>query len=88
LISDKSIGVYKDVLCEEEIAYIETVCRLEMQWLDYTISDDRDHEMVIKTYSDKDVTGAAHLSADYSELPENIAIELERLKRLKHFYEI
>lgn len=79
-ISTESKGIYKNVLRDEEIAYTEVVCGNEMEWLDYSVSGNRNKRNIIKNFKDRDVADHMHLQAGFSSQAGNVAAELERVK--------
>lgn len=87
VISDKSVGIYRGVLSKTEIDYIETVCRYEMDWMEYAASEVSDKTRVIEIFRDHGVSNHPFLASDFSETAENVGLELSRLEQFEQFYQ-
>jgi hypothetical protein len=76
-ISSNSVGGYKNVLSDDEINYIESICKNEMNLMGYSF-DTQPNKEIIKTFKDYGVEESEHLDKDFSSLKENIEREIQR----------
>lgn len=79
-ISRQSVGGYKDVLSDDEINYIEATCKYEMELMGYSLSSAASEE-IIKSFKDIGVEESEHLDRNFSSLPENVEVELNRYEK-------
>lgn len=75
-ISTKSIGSYKTTLSNEEINYVESICKSEMEFMGYGFETTPNKEIITK-FKDYGVMHSPHLNKDFSSLEENINKEIE-----------
>ena len=79
-ISQKSVGAFKNILSDDEIAYTEVVCKKEMSLLGYKFEMQKLNEIeIIKNFKDYNVENHQHLPANFSSLKENILSEIHRI---------
>lgn len=76
-ISSKSVGGYRNVLSDDEINYIESICKSEMELMGYSF-DTQPNKKIIKTFKDFGVEASEHLDKEFSSLSENIEQEIKR----------
>jgi hypothetical protein len=76
-ISSKSVGGYRNVLSDDEINYIESICKSEMELMGYNF-DTQPNKGIIKTFKDFGVEASEHLDKEFSSLKENIEQEIKR----------
>ena len=79
-ISTKSIGGYKNVLSDDEINYIESVCRNEMSFMGYSF-DTQPNKEIIQNFKDYGIEESKHLDKNFSSLKINIEEELRRFDK-------
>jgi hypothetical protein len=82
-VSDSSVGNYKRMLDEKTLAYIENVCRPEMNWAGYYPVNDKLHVEFIRSYKEPFKVSHKNFKADYSSDPINIMDEILRIKLLR-----
>lgn len=85
-ISKKSIGVYKNILSEEEITYTEIVCKHEMNWLGYNNNSHLDATTIIENFTDYNIQEHDNLPADFTSQNINKHLEINRHEKYKNFY--
>lgn len=76
-ISSKSIGSYKNILSNEEINYIESICKRELLFMDYKF-DTQPNDYIITNFRDYNVEDSVHIDKNFSSLKENVEVELKR----------
>jgi len=76
-ISSQSVGGYKKILSSDEINYIESICKYEMDLMGYTL-DTIPNKKIIKNFRDYFIESSEHLDKNYSSLDENVEKELAR----------
>ena len=82
-ISNRSTGIYKNLLSQTEISYTEAICAREMKHLNYQAEISSNACEIIKNYKDIDVQDSEDLKAGFSSRKDNIAQELLRFKSVK-----
>jgi len=83
IISNRSVGIYKNTLSDKEIKYTESICSHEMEQLGYQINSTANKHEIIQDYKDTDIEDVIDIQANYSSIESNIQIELQRLKTIK-----
>ena len=79
-ISQKSVGAFKNILSEDEIAYTEVICKKEMSLLGYNFEMQKLNEIeIIQNFKDYNVENHQHLPANFSSQRENILSEIHRI---------
>ena len=76
-ISTQSVGGYKNVLSDDEINYIESICKSEMELMGY-ILDTIPNKEIIKEFRDYGIEESEHLDKNFSSLNENMEQEIKR----------
>jgi hypothetical protein len=82
-VSDSSVGNYKRMLDQNTIAYIENVCRPEMNWAGYELENDHLRIDNIRSYREPFKVSHKNFEAGYSSEPVNILDEILRIKLLR-----
>ena len=83
-ISTQSIGAYKRKLSKREIAYVESICKTEMEQLGYEFEiDSLDPIREIKSFKDYDLKDDTNISANYSSDEDNVNYELRRINLIQ-----
>jgi hypothetical protein len=82
-VSDSSVGNYKKMLDENTLAYIENVCRPEMNWAGYELVNDHLRIENIRLYREAFKVNHKNFDAGYSSDPKNILEEILRIKLLR-----
>lgn len=76
-ISSGSVGGYKNVLSKEEVNYIESICKKEMELMGYAF-DTQPNKDIIQTFKDYGVEESKHLDKEFSSLKDNVEQEIKR----------
>ena len=74
-----AIGNYKKVLPSTVIEYIETVCKKEMELMEYDTSTSSSNEVIIHTYVEPFKVDRKEFESNYSSSSENVEYEVRRL---------
>jgi hypothetical protein len=85
-ISKESVGIYKNILNNDEVSYVEAICSHEMDWLQYTRESNNDAADIIRRFEDVGVSEHSGLPADFSSRSDNKMGELSRIESFKNFY--
>ncbi|HXA02826.1 MAG TPA: sulfotransferase domain-containing protein [Cytophagaceae bacterium] len=82
-VSDSSVGNYKKMLDENTIAYIENVCRPEMNWAGYEFVNNHLRIENIRLYQEPFKIKHRNFGQGYSSDPINMLDEILRIKLLR-----
>jgi hypothetical protein len=82
-VSGSSVGNYKKMLDQNTIAYIENVCRPEMNWTGYELENDHLRIENIRLYWEPFKVSHHSFESGYSSDPINIMDEILRIKLLR-----
>ncbi|MCG9700532.1 sulfotransferase domain-containing protein [Vibrio natriegens] len=74
-----AIGNYKKVLPSTVIEYIETICKKEMELMEYDTSISSSNEDIIHTYVEPFKVDRKEFESNYSSSSENVEYEARRL---------
>jgi hypothetical protein len=83
-ISNRSVGIYKNILSKEEIRYTEAITAHEMEFLGYDSDLDSNKIETIKNFRDRDVSDCEDIRSDYSSQEGNVSQELARIMNIEN----
>ncbi|WP_028981471.1 sulfotransferase family protein [Sporocytophaga myxococcoides] len=83
LISSSSIGKYKEILDDNAIAYVNTLCAPELKYLNYECEDVKDSKEVFEAFKEPFPVDHDLFQHDYSVSEINQNMEIKRVSLLK-----